>query len=76
MTITFVSFRSPVNFSSVGLDSWSSSDRKCEGVAVQDKGTHLQFTCIVRNRRRVVKVPLTNIGQVTMDDDDTSKEVP
>lgn len=74
MTIKFVQFRSPVNFGSVGVEHWSATDTRSDGISVLDKGSHLQFTVIVRNKRRVVKVPLTNIGQVTLEEDEPSKE--
>lgn len=74
--ITFVAFRSPVNFTSVGLDSWSPTDRKCDGVTCQDKGTHLAFALTVQGKRRRIRVPLTNIGQVTEEFRDEPEDTP
>src|SRR5690349_22518799 len=50
--------------SSVGMEHWSATDRNCEGIACVDKGTHLQFSLVVRNKKRTIKVPLMNVGYV------------
>lgn len=74
--ITFVSFQRPVTFVSVGTEYWSATDTKFKDVTCEDKGNHLLFTTTVQQRVRRVRVPLTNISQVTEEGEAPKKEKP
>lgn len=72
--ITSVTFHVPVVFVSVGTEHWSLVDsqlngKSCSGVTCTDKSTHMLFTVEVRGKRRRIRVPLTNIAQVTEEDE-------
>lgn len=67
--IVSVVFQKPVVFVSVGTDYWSATNSAFNGVTCEDKGNHLRFVTTVKNKRRIIKVPLTNIAQVTEEED-------
>ncbi len=69
--ITFVSFMRPVNFSSVGVEYWSATENSHKGITCTDKGNHILFECVVQGKQRHVRVPLTNIAQVTLEPEPT-----
>lgn len=74
--VTFVGFHRPVVFTSTGTDYWSATDRKFSDVTCTDKGTHMLFMTTVQGKRRRIKVPLTNITQVSEEDVLEPKETP
>lgn len=63
--ITFVSFQRPITIVSVGMDYWSATEERHKHITCEDKGNHLLFSTTVNAKQRRVKVPLTNISQVT-----------
>lgn len=70
--ITFVSFNKPVTIGTHGRETWSRSQDALGSsgkITVQDKGSHLLFHYEAGAVKQRIKVPLTNICQVTEIDD-------
>lgn len=74
--ITYVQFQRPVTITSIGQEFWSATEARHKDIACEDKGNHLLFSTTIAGKSRRVRVPLTNIAQVTEEGDAPKKEKP